>query len=170
MFIKLSILITFLIFNVSALAQEMIVDRVIDGDTVSMLTVDDNKIMCRLAYVDTPESKLNAKTKKDSIRCNETTESIISAGKMAKQFTQSYLTMYPTQDVKILSMDIYGRSVCKIGKLNEELISNGYAVPYLTYIVKKERGYYIELSNHAKSNLFGIWYFNYSLMECMSTK
>ena len=58
------------------------VTKIIDGDTLELA----NKEHVRLIGIDTPESKRNAKAKKDSGRTGMDIEKIVTLGKKAKNF------------------------------------------------------------------------------------
>jgi endonuclease YncB( thermonuclease family) len=165
-----SILFLLMLTILPAIAEEMTYNRTVDGDTVVMTSKMGQPVNCRLAYVDTPESANNAKARVDSVRCKVSVPTIVVQGYTAKKFTQTYMSLHPVQDVKVNSVDRYGRYVCEIGNLNIVLIQQGFAVPYLTYIKKADRPKFIKLKDEAKANYVGLWKSSPTLMECMSTK
>jgi endonuclease YncB( thermonuclease family) len=73
-----------LVSGLIAYSQTFFVERVIDGDTIKLS--DGERV--RLIGIDTPENRINNKTKKDSERSGQDLEAIVSMGKEASKFTK----------------------------------------------------------------------------------
>ena len=83
---------------------------VIDGDTVKFA-----KTTCRLAYIDTPESKNNNKLKRDiGNQSHVSTDEVIKAGRISKNYLKSQMSKGSSYTFKTISKDKYSRSVCVI--------------------------------------------------------
>ena len=113
--------------------------RVIDGDTVIVLNIDNQQTKIRLYGIDAPEKKQAFGTK-------------------AKQFLSS-LIFGKVVDVVDLGNDMYGRTVGKIyldsQYINLRMVECGYSWHYRRYAPKDS-----ELSlaqDHAKQQQLGLW-------------
>ncbi len=67
--------------------QTAIVRRVVDGDTLK-ISYKGQKESIRLIGIDTPESRINKKTKKDAKRSGQDVETIIAMGKRATVYVE----------------------------------------------------------------------------------
>lgn len=157
-----------LAFSLVANADVGLLSKVIDGDTIYF-----NDVKCRLAYIDTPESKKNKKAIKDSQECTGITPlSMVDAGIAAANFTKSSLQQGKSYQYQVIDTDRYGRSVCEVASngrlLNMEIVSQGYAVPYTNYIHDDEilRQFSKALSD-AKRNNRGLWKTHPNVMKCL---
>lgn len=126
--------------TLSSLAAETsgILQRVVDGDTLYFQS-SQGAIKCRIAYIDTPESRSNAKAMKDIATCpTMTAKEMVRLGKEASAFTQSILTIGERYAITITGSDHHGRSTCLVqtskGSLGEILIQEGYAIPFWRYM------------------------------------
>lgn len=147
---------------------------VIDGDTA----VFSGGIDCRFAYVDTPESKPNAKAKRDMQADRYSSvelDQIIEAGHYAKGYTKSLLRKGMSYEIKIIGQDRYDRKICEIyaddGEMvNMKLVKNGFAVPFFKYI--KNPGISLKMKAnvmYAKFKEKGLWRTHRNVMSMMET-
>lgn len=142
--------------------------KVVDGDTVHF-----GDTVCRLAYVDTPESKYNDKAERDISGCvGITVETEVKAGKLSSKYTASLLNIGQTYKFNIIGEDRYDRKVCIVESngidVNLELVAQGYAVPYYRYIKDDRLLYaYLKAKNNAKHNRLGLWGTHPQVLGCM---
>jgi len=128
---------------VSAIAGEFTgkVVGVSDGDTITVLTPDNNNFKIRLYGADCPESSQDY-------------------GQKAKQFT-SDLCFGKQVSVQYDETDRYGRIVGIVtvdGKiLSEELIKNGFAWTYTQYCKKSFCAQWKNYETEARQNKLGLW-------------
>ncbi len=108
--------------------------KVYDGDTFKCRLKSGEEIRVRLIGVDTPESRVNPKAKRDAERTGFSLKHIIRLGKKATEFTKKLIppgtVVYLETDVQI--HDRYGRLLAYVylpdGRmLNEVLLEEGYA-------------------------------------------
>lgn len=168
---KILLTLTFFLNGCALNAEIGVLSRVIDGDTVEF-----GDTVCRLAYIDTPESHSNEKGKRDIATCSGITIGrVVEAGKLATKFTSSQLSRGKSYKYNVVDTDRYGRKVCLIevngGSLNLGIVASGYAVPYERYIsdygVKRE---FAKYKKEAKMKNIGLWE-NYSgVLGCMDQK
>lgn len=159
-----------LFFGIASHAEYGVINRIVDGDTVHF---NHSTTICRLAYIDTPESKNNDKAKRDASECIGITPSyIVEAGIQSSSFLNSIMTIGDTYAYNIVDTDHYGRSVCEITKnglnINLQIIESGYGVVFNKYIndasIKK---IFNSKQVEAKSKNRGLWGTNKSVMKCM---
>jgi len=159
------ILISTILF--SSTIQTGIVKKIVDGDTLKTY-----KHNIRFAYIDTPESKRNKRAKKFANQCKGITlNTIIKAGKLSSSFTKSLVSKGDKIKFNIIDTDRYNRKVAIIYNnqvnINEELISQGYAVPYYQYIPFTLKRKYKKLNQQAKSNNRGLYKIYPQVMRCL---
>ncbi len=115
--------------------------NVTDGDTIKVLSPENEQVKIRLYGIDTPEKAQDF-------------------GKRAKQFT-SGLCYGKNVDVKKHDTDRYGRIVgtvyCGDVNINEEIIKNGYAWVYQRYCKKPFCDQWLALEKQAKAQKTGLW-------------
>ncbi len=133
------LLISILLFiPLLSFGQEVKVVSVTDGDTVKVLTLDNQIIKVRLAEIDTPERKQ-------------------PYGKEAKK-ALSALVFGKTVDLRPVTIDRYGRTVGHlfVGSLNvnKQMVRTGHAWVYKRYMKDKTL---ITDEDYAKSQKVGIW-------------
>ena len=68
--------------------QTTTVTRIVDGDTLKVFYLEGEESI-RLIGIDTPESRVNKKTKKDAKRSGQDIETIIAMGKRATEYVES---------------------------------------------------------------------------------
>jgi micrococcal nuclease len=108
--------------------QTTTVVRVVDGDTLKVRYWEKEESI-RLIGIDTPESRVNKKTKKDAKRSGQDIKTIIAMGKRATEYVES---LVKTGDLITIEFDVqqkdrYGRLLGYVylsnGKmLNEEIV------------------------------------------------
>lgn len=156
------------LFAFSLKADVGMLSKVVDGDTIYF-----GAVKCRLAYIDTPESKNNEKARRDAAKCNGITpERIVEAGKIAADFTKAQLQVGRSYKYSVVDTDRYGRSVCLIeadgGSLNLGIVAAGYAVPFEQYIPDYQtKRLFNKYAQEAKRTNAGLWGSHSSVMECM---
>ncbi len=141
---------------------------VIDGDTVVF-----SHTTCRLAFIDTPESKPNQKARKD-IQGNRdvSVDDVVHAGRLSKNYLKSIMQKGRSYEFDVMSVDHYGRSVCVIydegHSINDNIVRNGFAVPFWSYIPNNKKQDMINLVRRANNNNKGLWRANRPVMEMMN--
>lgn len=149
-----------------------ILTKIVDGDTLYFKT-NNKKVKCRIEYIDTPESTNNKKNKRDISSCRGVTaKDMTSAGKSATRYAKRLLTLQKQYLYSVNGKDRYGRSICVVeldnSTFNEQMILNGYAVPYREYMNKPELKHYTSLLNEAKNNKTGLWKDREKIIECLN--
>lgn len=149
-----------------------VLTKIVDGDTLYFKT--NNKIVkCRIEYIDTPESRDNKKNKRDISNCRGiTAKDMTSAGKSATRAAKRLLTLKKQYSYSVNGKDKYGRSICVVKlddtTFNEQMVLNGYAVPYRQYMNLAELKYYNMLLEKAESEKVGLWRDRESVIECLN--
>lgn len=107
--------------------------QVVDGDTLR-IEMDGQEEAVRLIGIDTPESKINKKAKKDSIKTNYDIETITAMGKEAARYVRTLVRKGDTVEIEfdVQKRDKYNRllvyAYLSDGKmLNEEIVKAGFA-------------------------------------------
>jgi len=110
-----------------------IVVRVVDGDTLK-IEMNGHEEAVRLIGIDTPESKINKKAKKDAVKTNHDIETITAMGREAARYVRTLIRKGDTVSIEfdVQKRDKYNRllvyAYLSDGKmLNEEIIKAGYA-------------------------------------------
>ena len=109
------------------------VTRIVDGDTLKVFYLGSEESI-RVIGIDTPESRVNKKTKRDAERSGLDINTIIAMGKRATEYVKSLVKPGDliTIEFDAQERDRYGRLLCYVylsnGKmLNEEIVKAGYA-------------------------------------------
>lgn len=148
--------------------------KVVDGDTLHFKT-NNKKVKCRIAYIDTPESSNNNKLLKDIKNCKDVSaKDMISAGKSATRAAKRLLNIGSEYSYEVHGKDRYGRSICvvKINKqktFNEQIILDGYAVPYRKYMNLSELRHYNAILTTARAGKKGLWKDRNEAVECLNS-
>lgn len=160
-----------------------------DGDTFSFELQNGENINLRLFGIDTPEKFNSNKMDNDLRKQNHffnkllgkgvTKEEMIEAGNLATNFAKSLLSENSIYKIEITDRDKYGRYVGIVyfnetstnvssKTYNEEIIKQGYAKAYTTYIkndfLKIKYSYYNLVSRINKN---GLWASNKTIMSCL---
>ena len=111
------------------------VSKVADGDTLNVKYKGKEESV-RLIGIDTPESRINKKAKKDAQRTGEDLKTITAMGKEATNYAKSLVKPGDTvkMEFDVQKRDQYGRLLAYIylpngTMLNEEIVKAGYASP-----------------------------------------
>lgn len=159
-----------------AYAEPMMVHKVTDGDTAVFKTGSGVLVKCRMAYIDTPEASNNPRTRVKSVACSLPIDYIQKVGKLSSSYTTRYLELVTKGntvpvDVKIVGRDLKNnRMVCEVGdngSFNWNIVRDGYAVPYRTYIPKAKKAEFIRLETEAMNTRVGLWKMYPDIMECI---
>jgi len=94
--------------------EALVVERVIDGNTIVGTTTKGKSERVRLIGIDTPESEPNDKAKRDSKRTGQDVETINKMGEEATEFVNDLMELCPENKV-IIEFDIDRRD--KYGRL-----------------------------------------------------
>jgi len=136
---------------------------VVDGDTIKV-SLNGKKESVRLIGVDTPESKINPKAKKDAARSRQDVKKIVSLGKKAADFTKSIVKPgdMVTLEQDVEGRDHYGRILAyvhlKSGEmLNEKIIASGYASPMTIPPNVKHQELFLKAYRAARAGNLGLW-------------
>jgi micrococcal nuclease len=143
--------------------QATTVTRIIDGDTIQTLYGGvERKI--RLIGIDTPESRVNKKTKRDAERSGQDIETIIALGKRATVYVESLVEPGGTITIEfdVQELDRYGRLLGYVylsnGKmLNEEIVKAGYANVMTIPPNVKYEDRFLKVYKYAMEKRKGLW-------------
>ncbi|ART61548.1 hypothetical protein CBP36_21415 (plasmid) [Acidovorax carolinensis] len=112
--------------------------RVIDGDTVAVLSADRKMTRCRLYGIDAPEKGQ-------------------AYGEVSKK-SLSDLAYRKVLDVRLTGTDRYGRAICRLlldgVDINREQVARGMAWVYRRY--SQDRAYF-DAEAGARSQRLGLW-------------
>ena len=138
------LIISWLLTAINAGAANSIYGKVVsvaDGDTITILSNNNQQTKIRLYGIDTPEKAQ-------------------AFGQKAKKFTAS-LIAGKRATVKVYDTDRYGRSVGVVfvngTNVNEELINNGLAWQYRKYCKASFCEDWLKREEYARSFFFGLW-------------
>ena len=168
MFIKALVM----IIPVILFSDTGILIKVVDGDTLNFKT--NNKIVkCRIVNIDTPESSNNSKNKRDTKNCKVVSnKDMVSAGKSAARAAKRLLTLNKQYEYEVSGKDRYKRSLCVVKledtTFNEQIVLDGYAVPYRQYLSGSELHHYNSLLSEARENRVGLWKDRREVIECLN--
>lgn len=141
-------------------AQTGVLKKVVDGDTLYF-----SKEKCRIAYIDTPESFFNAKAIRDAESCSPLTPgTIVAMGKESTAHAATLVNIGQSYRYDVIDKDRYGRSICIVylgdHTFNEQMVADGFAVPYERYLPKEQQRKYHQLLKSAKMKRAGLWRHN----------
>jgi micrococcal nuclease len=135
------------------------VQRVIDGDTFKL----SNGERVRLIGVDTPETKLNDKLKRDARRTNQDARTIIAMGRQSKDFSKKLLEGKRVRlEFDAQRRDRYGRMLAyvylKDGTfVNAELLKQGYAQLMTVPPNVRHKDLFVRMQREAREKQRGLW-------------
>ena len=143
--------------------QKTTVTRIIDGDTIQALYGGVEKRI-RLIGIDTPESRVNRKAKKDANMSEHDLKTIIEMGKKAKAYVDGLVKRGDliTIEFDVQERDKYGRLLGYVylsnGKmLNEEIVKSGYANVMTIPPNIKYKDRLLEAYQEAEEDKRGLW-------------
>ena len=167
---KLFLLILFILFSplypfsLSAQTKEgATVTRIVDGDTIKVFYLG-NEESIRLIGIDTPESRVNKKTKKDAKRSGQDIETIIEMGMRATEYVES---LVKPGDIVTIELDVQERDRYKrlLGyvylidgrMLNEEIVKAGYANVMTIPPAVRYKNRFLKAFQEARESKRGLW-------------
>ena len=130
--------------STSTLANTYKVTKIHDGDTISVVDLQDNSASkVRLACIDSPEAQQ-------------------PQGKLSTETLKTFIPVGTNVELNIVDTDRYGRSVAEVLKnginLNQFMLLEGQAVVYRRYLSNcPDRNSYIEAEKLAKERKLGFW-------------
>ena len=143
--------------------QTTTVTRIVDGDTLKVFYLEGEESI-RLIGIDTPESRVNKKTKKDAERNNQDIKIIIEMGKKATRYVKGLVRPGDliTIELDVQERDRYGRILGYVylsnGKmLNEEIVKAGYAVIMTIPPNVKYKDRFLKAFQEARESKRGLW-------------
>ncbi len=143
--------------------QTTTVTRIVDGDTLKVFYLEGEESI-RLIGIDTPESRVNKKTKKDAKRSGQDVETIIAMGKRATEYVESLVKPGDliTIEFDVQERDRYERLLGYVylsdGKmLNEEIIKAGYANVMTIPPNVKYEDRFLKAYQEAREDKRGLW-------------
>ncbi len=143
--------------------QTTTVTRIVDGDTLKVFYLEGEESI-RLIGIDTPESRVNKKTKKDAKRSGQDVETIIAMGKRATEYVESLVKPGDliTIEFDVQERDRYERLLGYVylsnGKmLNEEIVKAGYASVMTIPPNVKYKDRFLIAYQEARKDKRGLW-------------
>ncbi len=143
--------------------QKTTVTRIIEGDIIQALYGGVEKRI-RLIGIDTPESRVNRKAKKDANMSEHDLKTIIEMGKKAKAYVDGLIKRGDliTIEFDVQERDKYGRLLGYVylsnGKmLNEEIVKAGYANIMTIPPNVKYKDRFIGAYQEAEEDKRGLW-------------
>jgi len=143
--------------------QTTTVTRIVDGDTLKVFYLG-NEENIRLIGIDTPESRVNKKTKKDAERNKQDIKIIIEMGKKATRYVKGLVKPGDliTIELDVQERDRYGRILGYVylsnGKmLNEEIVKAGYAMIMTIPPNVKYKDRFLKAYQEARDGKVGLW-------------
>ena len=133
------------------------ITKIVDGDTVHLITPEQTKLKVRLYGIDTPEAY---KISRQKGQINEIGQPYAEESKKAL----NNKVMGKQVQLDIITTDKYRRIVGIIWlgerNINLEMVREGYAEAFLEYLDEPYRAKFIEAEHEAKTAKKGIWSFH----------
>jgi micrococcal nuclease len=143
--------------------QTTTVTRIIDGDTLKVFYLGREESI-RLIGIDTPECRINKKTKRDAKRSEQDIKTIIEMGKRATEYVESLVKPGDFINIEFDAQerDRYGRLLGYVylsdGKmLNEEIVKAGYANVMTIPPDVKYKDRFLRAYKQARKDKKGLW-------------
>ncbi len=143
--------------------QTTTVIRVVDGDTLKVRYWGKDESV-RLIGIDTPESRVNKKAKRDAKRSGQDIKTITSMGKRATEYVENLVKPGDliTIEFDVEQRDRYGRLLGYVylsnGKmLNEEIVKAGYANVMTIPPNVKYQDRFLRAYREARERRIGLW-------------
>ncbi len=145
------------------------VEKIADGDTLTVRLEDGRKAKLRLLWIDTPEKNEGYKLLRDVEKCGTSKRRMREAGQKATAYAKRNFHKGDRVKVKIEGQGHFKRYLALIwnkkGELyNEEIIKDGYACIYRKAKYPK---YLEDLLEDAKKHRRGLWKDYYDIMNCL---
>ncbi len=160
----LFIVLSFFLSSNTLAQQTTTVVRIVDGDTLKVRYWGKEESI-RLIGIDTPESRVNKKAKRDAKRSGQDIKTIIEMGKRATEYVESLVKPgnLITIEFDTQQRDRYGRLLGYVyllnGKmLNEEIVKAGYANVMTIPPNVKYQDRFLRSYNQARENKKGLWH------------
>jgi len=135
------------------------VKRVVDGDTVVLSTGE----KVRMIGIDTPESRMNKKLKRDMEKTRLDADTIIALGKRSAQFTRTLTEGKPVRlEFDVQKKDRYDRLLAYLYAengtfVNAEIIKEGYAMVMTVPPNVKYKDLFAKYQKEAREAQRGLW-------------
>jgi micrococcal nuclease len=137
--------------------------KVVDGDTLR-ISYKGREESLRLIGIDTPESRVNPRAKRESQRTGEDLKTIITMGKEATEYVKGLVKQGEQIRVEfdVQARDKYRRLLCYVylsnGKmLNEEIVKAGYANLLTIPPNVKYQDRFLKAYREAREDRRGLW-------------
>ncbi|MBI2891347.1 MAG: thermonuclease family protein [Nitrospirae bacterium] len=136
---------------------------VVDGDTLKV-KVQGEKVSIRLIGIDTPESKANARSRKQAEEFGKSQEEVVRMGRVARAFVEAELRH--VKEVRIRThkkaYDRYDRVLAAVylpdgDDLSEKILRSGFGLPYEIKPFTARRETYAEAHRQAREARRGLW-------------
>jgi hypothetical protein len=158
-------------------AQSATLKTIVDTDTL-IFTQKDDYIICQLAFIDAPESKINSRALDQAKECSVPIEEIIHAGKTANDFMSKSIKAGKEYEIDIISpiKNHWTHCIVHIPQgthpqlhptLNGVLLDQGYGVFHKTLLSHKEAKQMQERANLSQKELRGLWKKFPKIMKCL---
>ena len=147
------------VFQKASIPGYVVVTKVIDGDTFEIASGEH----VRLIGIDTPESRVNPKARRDSDRTGEDILTIVSRGKEATNFTKQLVEGKSVRlEFDVGKRDKYDRLLAYVYLedgtfVNEVIIREGYASPLTIPPNVKYADKFLKLYDEARRLERGLW-------------
>lgn len=139
--------------------NSLYVSYTIDGDTIKL---SDGEHV-RLIGIDTPESRYNDKTMRDSKRSKKDINTILGMGKLASKFTRGLVQGKPVRlEFDVEKRDRYGRLLAYVYLedgtfVNAKIVEEGYAQVMTISPNVKYADLFLKLQNEAREKRKHLW-------------
>ncbi len=145
------------------------VEKIADGDTLTVRLENGQKAKLRLLWIDTPEKNEGYKLLRDVEKCGTSKKRMKEAGQKATAYAKRNFHKGDRVKVKIEGQGHFKRYLALIwnkkGELyNEKIIKDGYACIYRKAKYPK---YLEKLLEDAKKHRRGLWRDYYDIMNCL---
>lgn len=136
--------------------------KVLDGDRLIIYHIG-NKASIRLIGIDTPESRVNEKTKRDARKSGQDIETIMKMGKRATEYVESLIKVGDLVTIEFDTRqrnrrELLGYVYLSNGKmLNEEIVKAGYADVMTIPPNVKYKDRFLKAYREARENKRGLW-------------
>ena len=172
MTLRLVAAVAFLSAAAAAADLNGLLERVVDGDTLRFYAGGE-RLTCRIAYIDAPESHANARAKRKAAACRGVALGrMTEAGRLAAEHAEKLLRRGKTYRIRILGEDRYGRSICLValpggGTFNEAMVDDGFAIAYRKYIPVGLLPRFERMQKAARAGKKGLWKSHTASMRCL---